>query len=59
MLRTSLTKHLQLLQPFSGVQTETLVRAPGPHGLRLPLHELAACATREATIVNDGPPMVG
>src|SRR5215210_5341188 len=28
-------------------------------GFGLPLHELAACAKREATIVNDGPPMVG
>jgi hypothetical protein len=30
-----------------------------PLGFGLPLHELAACAKREATIVNDGPPMVG
>ena len=56
MLRTILAKHLRLFQSFYGIQPGCEPRAPG---LGLPLHELAACATREATIVNDGQPMVG
>jgi hypothetical protein len=54
---TILTQHLRRFQNFFGVQ-------PGPNrgpplGFGLPLHEFAACAKQEATIVNDGPPMVG